>query len=125
MYVHIISEPSIHKLNHIFILYLLVGGEALENIDTSTTSIKNSQVRFNDNSKWHKVSVIKSGFETILVVDNYRSSTHNRRDITFEGSQNDSNGKTWTKRKLNVPENIGVDKVRYLKIAVRNFDMGI
>ena len=106
-----ISEPSIHKLNNIFILYLLVGGEALENIDTSTTSIKNSQVRFNDNSKWHKVSVIKSGFETILVVDNYRSSTHNRRDITFEGSQDDNNGKTWTKRKLNVPENIGVDKV--------------
>ena len=92
--------------------YISVGGEALENIDTSTTSIKNSQVRFNDNSKWHKVSVIKSGFETILVVDNYRSSTHhNRRDITFEGSQDDNNGKTWTKRKLNVPENIGVDKV--------------
>ena len=104
---------------------MLVGGEALENIDTSTTSIKNSQVRFNDNSKWHKVSVIKSGFETILVVDNYRSSTHNRRDITFEGSQDDSNGKTWTKRKLNVPENIGVDKVRYLKIAVRNFDISL
>ena len=95
-------------------MHFVVGGETLQNVDSSSgtsSSHPNSQLKFNDNTKWHKVSVIKSGFETILVVDNYRSSTHNRRDITFEGSQDDSNGKTWTKRKLNVPENIGVDKV--------------
>ena len=53
--------------------------------------------------------MIKSGYETTLVVDRTRSSTH-KGDITFNG-ENGRNGKTWKKRKSNVPENIGVDKV--------------
>ena len=69
-----------------------------------------TQITFNDNLKWHKVSVIKSGYETILVVDRTRSSTH-RSDITIKGSESDEENKnenTWGKRRrLNVPENIG------------------
>ena len=55
--------------------------------------------------------MIKSGYETTLVVDRTRSSTH-KGDITFNG-ENGRNGKTWKKRKSNVPENIGVDKVTF------------
>ena len=80
-----------------------VGGETLENVDQGSPNRKNP-LKFNDNSKWHKVSVIKSGYETTLVVDRTRSSTH-KSDITFSGE------KTWKKRKMNVPDNIGVDKV--------------
>ena len=98
----ILYKKSIH-------FYSTVGGETLENIDQSSKKRKN-QLKFNDNSKWHKVSVIKSGYETTLVVDRTRSSTH-KGDITFNG-ENGRNGKTWKKRKSNVPENIGVDKVR-------------
>ena len=86
-----------------------MGGETLENVDQSSKNDKN-QLMFNDNSKWHKVSVIKSGYETILVVDRTRSSTH-RSDITVNGEG--STGKTWKKRRMNVPDNIGVDKVSF------------
>ena len=84
----------------------------MQNVDSSIGSSSstnpNSQLKFNDNTKWHKVSVIKSGYETVLVVDRTRSSTH-RSDITFNEN---GEGKTWKKRRLNVPENIGVDKVK-------------
>ena len=74
---------------------------------SSSSTNPNSQLKFNDNTKWHKVSVIKSGYETILVVDRTRSSTH-RSDIIVKGN---GEGKTWRTRRLNVPDNIGVDKV--------------
>ena len=59
--------------------------------------------------------MIKSGYETTLVVDRTRSSTH-KSDITLNG-ENGKNGNPWKKRKLNVPENIGVDKVGYFIIG--------
>ena len=54
--------------------------------------------------------MIKSGYETILVVDRSRSSTH-RSDITNTDSGVNTKGKIWRRRKLDVPESIGVDKV--------------
>ena len=108
--IHIlIQDANVYYTRNRYIFYSTVGGETLENIDQSSKKRKN-QLKFNDNSKWHKVSVIKSGYETTLVVDRTRSSTH-KGDITFNG-ENGRNGKTWKKRKSNVPENIGVDKVK-------------
>ena len=94
-----------------------VGGENLENTDSSNGNA-NSQLKFNDNSIWHKVSVIKSGYETILVVDRTRSSTH-RSDITSNDRGGGTNGKIWRRRRLNVPESIGVDKVGCFKNVIK------
>ena len=88
-----------------------VGGGYSSNSD-SLDGNANSQLTFNDNSIWHKVSVIKSGYETMLVVDRSRSSTH-RSDITNTGNGANTKGKIWRSKKLHVPESIGVDKVRF------------
>ena len=83
----------------------------MENTDNSNDKTS-TQVKFNDNSNWHKVSVIKSGYETILVVDRTRSSTH-KSDITKNDSvdSGSNSGKLGKRRRPNMRESIGVDKV--------------
>ena len=83
----------------------------MENTDNSNDKTS-TQVKFNDNSNWHKVSVIKSGYETILVVDRTRSSTH-KSDITKNDSvdSGSNSGKLGKRRRQNMRESIGVDKV--------------